>query len=156
MSYPIQVTVRYSTQAYHCRLQGVAASSTMNPETAAQRVADKLWGEGTHQVRMLKDCMCNAPGLYEITPVAKPQPAPTIAWRPHTEHPTEHCAAVIAVPVEGLGDDESRSILLMPRVFNWHPINGWAEEETEAPMLYTEFWWMPEEALLAPLMPAEI
>lgn len=69
---------------------------------------------------------------------------------------TDTCAIVIAVPVEGLDDSPAPSPMLMPRVYNWHPINGWVEEETDAPLVYPEFWWMPEEALLAPLMPAEI
>lgn len=153
MTTPITITVHYSTQAYHCRLIGIAASSTMAPRFAAQRLADKVFGEGMHQVRMIRDCTASAPGEWEITPIARAA-ASQPRWRPHTEHPTEHCAAVIAVPVEGLDDDEAASPLLMPRVFNWHPIHGWAEEETDHPLLYPEFWWMPESDLLASLMPA--
>ena len=52
---PTTITVTYRTQAYHCRLNGINASSTMSPEAAAQRLADKVFGEGTHRVRMLRD-----------------------------------------------------------------------------------------------------
>lgn len=69
---PITVTVRYSNQAYHCRLQGVSASSTSCPEYAAQRLADKVFGEGTHHARMVRDCSAEAPGEWAIEPATQP------------------------------------------------------------------------------------
>lgn len=70
MQYPILVTVRYSTQAYHCRYKGVSSSSTRSPAAAAQSVADKIFGEATHVARMLKDCTATEPGEWAITPYA--------------------------------------------------------------------------------------
>lgn len=67
---PITITVTYRNQAYHCRLQGTAASSTMNPDSAAQRLADKVFGEGTHRVRMVRDCRAGEPGEWAIEPAA--------------------------------------------------------------------------------------
>ena len=69
---PITITVRYSNQAYHCRLQGVGASSTSNPQYAAQRLADKVFGEGTHRARMVRDCTAAAPGEWAIKPATQP------------------------------------------------------------------------------------
>ena len=69
---PITVAVRYSNQAYHCRLQGVSASSTSCPEYAAQRLADKVFGEGTHRARMVRDCSAEAPGEWAIEPATQP------------------------------------------------------------------------------------
>ena len=69
----ITVAVRYSNQAYHCRLQGTAASSTMNPDSAAQRLADKVFGEGTHRARMVRDCTAEAPGEWAIEPATLPE-----------------------------------------------------------------------------------
>lgn len=70
---PITITVTYRNQAYHCRLQGTAASSTMNPDSAAQRLADKVFGEGTHRVRMLRDCRAGEPGEWAIEPATLPE-----------------------------------------------------------------------------------
>ena len=72
MQYPILVTVRYSTQAYHCRHNGTAASSTSSPAAAAQRLADKLFGEATHVARMVKDCSATEPGQWSIAPYTQP------------------------------------------------------------------------------------
>lgn len=69
---PITITVTYRNQAYHCRLQGTAASSTMNPDSAAQRLADKVFGEGTHRVRMVRDCRAGEPGEWAIEPATLP------------------------------------------------------------------------------------
>lgn len=69
---PITVTVRYSNQAYHCRLQGIAASSTSCPQYAAQRLADKVFGEGTHRARMVRDCTTAGPGEWVIEPATLP------------------------------------------------------------------------------------
>lgn len=71
MRHPIIVTVRYSTQAYHCRYNGTAASSTRSPAAAAQRLADKLFGEATHVARMVKDCSATEPGQWSITPYCR-------------------------------------------------------------------------------------
>lgn len=71
---PITITVTYRNQAYHCRLQGTAASSTMNPDSAAQRLADKVFGEGTHRARMLRDCRAGEPGEWAIEPATLPDP----------------------------------------------------------------------------------
>ena len=65
---PITITVTYRNQAYHCRHSGIAASSTSCPEYAAQRLADKVFGEGTHRVRMLRDCRAGEPGEWAIEP----------------------------------------------------------------------------------------
>lgn len=70
---PITITVTYRTQAYHCRLKGISASSTMSPEAAAQRLADKVFGQGTHRVRMLRDCSFHAPGEWAIEPATLPE-----------------------------------------------------------------------------------
>ena len=70
---PITVTVRYSNQAYHCRLQGVGASSTSNPQYAVQRLADKVFGEGTHRARMVRDCTTAGPGEWVIEPAPLPE-----------------------------------------------------------------------------------
>lgn len=69
---PITVSVRYSNQAYHCRLQGIAASSTSCPQYAAQRLADKVFGEGTHRARMVRDCTTAGPGEWAIEPATLP------------------------------------------------------------------------------------
>ena len=70
MSDPILVSVRDRNQAYHCRHNGVSASSTSNPSAAAQRPADKLFGEGTHLVRMVRDCRSGQDGQWAIEPAA--------------------------------------------------------------------------------------
>lgn len=70
MTYPILITVRDRNQAYHCRHNGTAASSTSNPGAAAQRLADKLFGEGTHLVRMVRDCRSGQDGQWAIEPAA--------------------------------------------------------------------------------------
>ena len=67
---PITITVRYSNQAYHCRLLGTSASSTSCPEYAAQRLADKVFGDGTHRARMIRDCTTAGPGEWAIEPDA--------------------------------------------------------------------------------------
>ena len=72
MSYPIKVTVTYRNQAYHCRHTRIAASSTSNPQYAAQRLADKVFGEGTHRARMVRDCTTAGPGEWVIEPVTEP------------------------------------------------------------------------------------
>lgn len=71
---PITITVTYRNQAYHCRLQGVAASSTSNPQAAAQRLADKVFSEGTHVARMVRDCRADQPGEWVIEPAGLPAP----------------------------------------------------------------------------------
>ena len=70
---PITITVTYRNQAYHCRLQGVGASSTSNPQYAAQRLADKVFGEGTHRARMVRDCTTAGPGEWVIEPATLPE-----------------------------------------------------------------------------------
>lgn len=67
------ITVTYRAQAYRCRLNGISASSTMSPEVAAQRLADKVFGRGTHRVRMLRDCMFDAAGEWSIEPATLPE-----------------------------------------------------------------------------------
>ena len=67
---PITITVTYRNQAYHCRHRGVGASSTSNPQYAAQRLADKVFGEGTHRARMVRDCTTAGPGEWVIEPDA--------------------------------------------------------------------------------------
>lgn len=74
MTYPITITVTYRNQAYHCRLQGIAASSTSNPQAAAQRLADKVFSEGTHVARMVRDCRAAEPGEWVIEPAGLPTP----------------------------------------------------------------------------------
>lgn len=69
---PITITVTYRNQAYHCRHSGIAASSTSNPQYAAQRLADKVFGEGTHRARMVRDCTTAGPGEWAIEPVTEP------------------------------------------------------------------------------------
>jgi hypothetical protein len=73
MTYPILITVRDRNQAYHCRHDGIAASSTSNPGAAAQRLADKLFGEGTHRVRMVRDCRAGEPGEWAIETATLPE-----------------------------------------------------------------------------------
>lgn len=70
---PTTITVTYRTQAYHCRLKGISASSTMSPEDAAQRLADKVFGEGTHRARMVRDCTTAGPGEWVIEPATLPE-----------------------------------------------------------------------------------
>ena len=67
------ITVTYRNQAYHCRHSGVAASSTSNPQYAAQRLADKVFGEGTHRARMVRDCTTAGPGEWVIEPATLPE-----------------------------------------------------------------------------------
>ena len=69
---PITITVTYRNQAYHCRHSGIAASSTSNPQYAAQRLADKVFGDGTHRARMVRDCTTAGPGEWAIEPVTEP------------------------------------------------------------------------------------
>ena len=69
---PITITVTYRNQAYHCRHSGIAASSTSNPQYAAQRLADKVFGDGTHRARMVRDCSAEAPGEWAIEPATQP------------------------------------------------------------------------------------
>lgn len=71
---PITIAVTYRCQAYHCRLQGIAASSTSNPQAAAQRLADKVFSEGTHIARMVRDCTASEPGEWVIEPATLPGP----------------------------------------------------------------------------------
>jgi hypothetical protein len=71
---PITITVTYRNQAYHCRHSGVGASSTSNPQYAAQRLADKVFGEGTHRARMVRDCTASEPGEWAIEPATLPDP----------------------------------------------------------------------------------
>lgn len=70
MSKPITVRVRYSTQAYRVRLRGSSASSTSSAHAAVERIAEKVFGAGPHQVRMVRDCIGSQPGEWEITPAA--------------------------------------------------------------------------------------
>lgn len=78
---PILITVRDRNQAYHCRHNGTAASSTSSPSAAAQRLADKLFGEGTHLVRMVRDCRSGQDGQWAIEPAAVVAPQNTTSVR---------------------------------------------------------------------------
>lgn len=70
MAYPIKVKVRYNNQAYSCRFpNGVNASSTMDAQTAVERLMDKTWRPGTHRARMVKPCRPGEPGEWEIVPL---------------------------------------------------------------------------------------
>lgn len=74
MTYPITIAVTYRCQAYHCRLNGISASSTSNPQAASQRLADKVFSEGTHIARMVRDCSAHEPGEWAIEPATLPAP----------------------------------------------------------------------------------
>lgn len=190
-----RATVRYRTQAYHARLHGKSASSTMSAEEAVRRVAEKAFGPGQHLLLLVKDCTAGQPGEWEVSPAAKDERAtftyklksasgygaegcydnvtpnqyrqivaalegtlreaptaapPANAWHPHTDKPTEICNALIAVADEGLGEDGDPWFML-PAIFNWHPASGWVEEKTGTRLIHTEFWWVREDDLLAPL-----
>lgn len=71
-----------------------------------------------------------------------------IAWRPHTERPRQICTAVIAVRFDPEREDDNGMVLL-PAIFQWSPGAGWTDEETDAPLLHNEFFWLPESDLLA-------
>lgn len=48
----VEIHVRYSSGAYNTnRVQGQTASSTMSAQAAAERLADKLFGEEVHSVK---------------------------------------------------------------------------------------------------------
>lgn len=72
MAYPIIVIVRYANQAYSCRFpNGKTASSTMDAQTAVERLMDKVWTPGTHRAKEIKPCTTYAPGEFEITPIQR-------------------------------------------------------------------------------------
>lgn len=73
-----------------------------------------------------------------------------IAWRPHTERPRQICTAVVAVRFGPEFEDDT-AFALLPTIFTWHPVAGWADECTNEPLLHREFFWLPEDELLAPL-----
>lgn len=72
-----------------------------------------------------------------------------IAWRPHTEQPRQICTAVVAVRFDPEFEDDA-GFALLPTIFTWHPAAGWTDERTDEPLLYREFFWLPEAELLAP------
>lgn len=72
-----------------------------------------------------------------------------IAWRPHTEQPRHICTAVVAVSLAPEFGDGT-GFALLPTIFIWHPAAGWTDERTGEPLLYREFFWLPEAELLAP------
>lgn len=47
----IEVTVRYSSQAYNCRSGKTTASSTSSHEAAARRLGEKLFGDRLRGLR---------------------------------------------------------------------------------------------------------
>jgi len=53
MAYPTLVTAHDRNQAYRCRLRvgnfTYTASSTSDPQTAVERLMDKIWPPGTHR-----------------------------------------------------------------------------------------------------------
>jgi hypothetical protein len=49
MSHPVIVIVRERYQSYQCRHAGRSASSTMDAQTAVERLMDKIWPPGTHR-----------------------------------------------------------------------------------------------------------
>lgn len=57
---PIIVTVRLSCGSYVCRHKGVTASCAEGAGRAAQRLAEKLYGMGSHLVTEIGD------GKYQI------------------------------------------------------------------------------------------
>lgn len=71
MGYPIKVTVRYRQSAYHCRFpSGKTASSTMDAQTAVERLMDKTWTPGTHRAVQITPCECDKSGEWAIYPLA--------------------------------------------------------------------------------------
>jgi hypothetical protein len=67
-------------------------------------------------------------------------------WRPHTEKP-------VALPITALivVRDEIGELVLLGDIFNLtaHTEGEWRDERTNMPIGYPEYWWLPEEELLA-------
>lgn len=70
MAYPVTLKVRYVNQAYSCRFpNGKTASSTMDAQTAVERLMDKVWSPGTHRAVKVRECTACEPGEWEIYPM---------------------------------------------------------------------------------------
>lgn len=70
MSHPVIVIVRERYQSYQCRHVGRSASSTMDAQTAVERLMDKVWPPGTHRATPTgRDLGDNALTEFVITPI---------------------------------------------------------------------------------------
>ncbi len=66
----IEVAVRDRYNTYTARLKGVSASSTMDAQTAVERLMDKIWEPGTHRAEKLR--RVGDTTHFRIVPLMKP------------------------------------------------------------------------------------
>lgn len=69
MASPVHIVVRYRNQAYHCRHAGKSASSTMDAQTAVERLMDKIWPPGTHRAAPTGRNVGQGMTEFAVTPI---------------------------------------------------------------------------------------
>jgi len=73
----------------------------------------------------------------------------TLVWRTQHEMP-EHLPASAIIAVRDALDPDAR-YLLGPHMMTERQPGVWVDEDTDAAMFAAEFWWLPEDELLATL-----
>jgi hypothetical protein len=68
-------------------------------------------------------------------------------WRPHTEHPTR----LPIVAMIALRDNDGEFFCLGLHMRTEHRPAVWVSEDSDEPLIEPEYWWLPEEEILAPL-----